>query len=164
MYATAPVPTAKHERVMKIADTLEGIADDTREASMRMMSSQLVKLTREPLVALLTRNLGLEDNESSRAKVAMFLKSPLGDAMVSGMLSMGVASLPVKNDIKQLVSRELRLRAMGTAMDEAVDLIMEPFRTVTAQLISGQTSIGLLDSGERETLNLEAKVEERVEA
>ena len=162
--ATAPVPTAKHERVMKIADTLEGIADDTREASMRMMSSQLVKLTREPLVALLTRNLGLEDNESSRAKVAMFLKSPLGDAMVSGMLSMGVASLPVKNDIKQLVSRELRLRAMGTAMDEAVDLIMEPFRTVTGQLLSGEASLGLLGSGERETLNLEAKVEERVEA
>jgi len=161
--ATAPVPTAKHERVMKIADTLEGIADDTREASMRMMSSQLVKLTREPLVALLTRNLGLEDNESSRAKVAMFLKSPLGDAMVSGMLSMGVASLPVKNDIKQLVSRELRLRAMGTAMDEAVDLIMEPFRTVTGQLLSGEASLGLLGSGEKETLNLEAKTEEKVE-
>ena len=161
--AAMPVPTAKHERAMKIADTLEGIADDTREASMRMLSSQLVKLTREPLVALLTRNLGLEDNESSHAKVAMFLKSPLGDAMVSGMLSMGVASLPVKNDIKQLVSRELRLRAMGTAMDEAVDLLMEPFRTVTGQLLSGEASLGLLDSGEKKTLNLEAKTEEKVE-
>lgn len=55
------------------------------------------------------------------------------------------------------------MRTMGTAMDEAADLFMEPFRTVTAQLISGQASIGLLDSGERDTLNLEAKVEERVE-
>jgi len=164
MNPPSPKPTtATADRVNKIAMAIDSIADDTLEASMRMMSSQLVKLTREPLVALLTRNLGLEDNESSRAKVAMFLKSPLGDAMVSGMLSMGVASLPVKNDIKQLVSRELRLRAMGTAMDEAVDLIMEPFRTVTGQLLSGEASLGLLGSGERETLNLEAKVEERVE-
>lgn len=152
------------DRVNKIATALDSIADDTMEASMRAAASQFVKLTREPLVAALTSGLGMEDNATSRAKVAKFLKSPLGDALVSGMLSAGVASLPVRADLKSGIAKELRVRAMGTAMDEAADLFMEPFRTVTAQLISGQTSIGLLDSGERETLNLEAKVEERVEA
>lgn len=55
-----------------------------------------------------------------------------------------------------------KLKEISAKYSDA-DLFMEPFRTVTAQLISGQASIGLLDSGERDTLNLEAKVEERVE-
>ena len=165
MNLPSPKPTtATADRVNKIAMAIDSIADDTLEASMRAAASQFVKLTREPLVAALTSGLGMEDNATSRAKVAKFLKSPLGDALVSGMLSAGVASLPVRADLKSGIAKELRVRAMGTAMDEAADLFMEPFRMVTAQLISGQASIGLLDSGERETLNLEAKVEERVEA
>lgn len=163
MSTPTPKPAAATaDRVNKIAMAIDSIADDTLEASMRAAASQFVKLTREPLVAALTSGLGMEDNATSRAKVAKFLKSPLGDALVSGMLSAGVASLPVRADLKSGIAKELRVRAMGTAMDEAADLFMEPFRTVTAQLISGQASIGLLDSGEHETLNLEAKVEERV--
>jgi len=158
-----PVSVATQQRVMKVAETIDTIVDDTKSASVRAAASQFVKLTREPLVAALTRGLGMEDNETSRAAAARFLRSPLGDALVSGMLSMGVTALPVKGNLKNEISKELRIRAMSTAMDETVDLIMGPFRTVTGQLLQGGIELNLLEEGTPNTLKLETHIAEKVE-
>jgi hypothetical protein len=50
-----PVSVATQQRVMKVAETIDTIVDDTKSASVRAAASQFVKLTREPLVAALTR-------------------------------------------------------------------------------------------------------------
>ncbi|HEU4533115.1 MAG TPA: hypothetical protein VFS00_03320, partial [Polyangiaceae bacterium] len=113
------------ERTWK--DTLQ---HDALEAGWRTAGAQLVKLAREPLVGLLSRHLGPGD-ESMRARIAAFLETELGTAMLSSLLSVGLSVVPgVKGPVAERLSRELRVKAMSGAADALADVVMGPLRQV----------------------------------
>jgi hypothetical protein len=113
------------ERTWK--DTLQ---HDALEAGWRTAGAQLVKLAREPLVGLLSRHLGPGD-ESMRARIAAFLETELGTAMLSSLLSVGLSVVPgVKGPVAERLSRELRVKAMAGATDALADVVMGPLRQV----------------------------------
>lgn len=116
---------------------LKTLEVDATEAGWRMAGSQFVKLAKEPIVALLSRHLG-PDDESLRARIAAFLDTELGTALLSGVLSAGLSAMPLPaNDISQRLSRELRVRAMATAGDAIADVLMGPLRQVAVMYLQG---------------------------
>lgn len=104
---------------------------DAEDAAWRLAGSQFVKLTRDPLSALLSRHLGPED-DALRGKVADFLKTELGAAMLASLLSLGLSSLPEGNGVAPRLARELRVSAMAGASDAVADVFMGPLRQVVA--------------------------------
>jgi hypothetical protein len=116
---------------------LKTLETDAREAAWRLAGSQFVKLTREPLVAFLAGQLG-PDDPAMRRKVADFLKTEMGEAFVSAFLSLGLSLMPAQaGEIPQHLAKELRVRAMTSASDAVVDLIMGPLRQVISMYIQG---------------------------
>jgi hypothetical protein len=94
--------------------------------------AQFVKLTREPLVGLLTRHLAPGD-DAFRAKVAAFLETELGAALVASLLAAALPAMPATaGEVPQKLARELRVRAMADAGDVMADLLMGPLRQVIA--------------------------------
>jgi hypothetical protein len=137
----APKPP-KTEKTMDPAKLnhpmLKTLEVDATEAAWRMAGSQFVKLAKEPIVALLSRHLG-PDDESLRGKIAAFLDTELGVAILSGVLSAGLSAMPLPpNDISQRLSRELRVRSMATAGDAIADVLMGPLRQVAVMYLQGQ--------------------------
>ena len=121
---------------MKTAPTppgtlLETLQVDATDAAWRTAGSQLVKLTRDPLAALLCRHLG-PDDPALRARVAAFLQTELGAAMVSALLSAGLTALPQAGPVPERLSRELRVRAMAGVGDTLADVLMGPLREVAS--------------------------------
>jgi hypothetical protein len=104
---------------------------DAEDAAWRLAGSQFVKLTRDPLSALLSRHLGPED-DALRGKVGEFLKTELGASMLAAFLSLGLSSLPEGNGVAPRLARELRVRAMAGATDVVADVITGPLRQVMA--------------------------------
>jgi hypothetical protein len=136
----APQPT-KTEKTMDPKlnhPMLKTLEVDATEAAWRMAGSQFVKLAKEPIVALLSRHLG-PDDESLRGRIAAFLDTELGVAILSGVLSAGLSAMPLPpNDISQRLSRELRVRSMATAGDAIADVLMGPLRQVAVMYLQGQ--------------------------
>lgn len=133
--ASKPKPLASklEETVVKqnspLIDTLK---TDATDAAWRTAGSQFVKLTREPLVGLLTRHLAPGD-DAFRAKIAAFLETELGGALVASMLAAALSALPATaGEVPQKLARELRVRAMSDAGDVMADLLMGPLRQVIA--------------------------------
>ncbi|MFO0561566.1 MAG: hypothetical protein U0269_26380 [Polyangiales bacterium] len=129
----APVANKLEDPVVKqnspLIDTLK---TDATDAAWRTAGSQFVKLTREPLVGLLTRHLAPGD-DAFRAKVAAFLETELGAALVASMLAAALSAMPATaGDVPQKLARELRVRAMADAGDVMADLLMGPLRQVIA--------------------------------
>ncbi len=132
---------------------LGNLTPDATDAAWRIAGTQLVKLTREPLVAALSRNLGPGD-EALRARIAAFLDTELGTALVTAMLSLGLSAMPAMslpgvgaNAVPRL-AQELRIKAMADAADFAADLFMGPLRESLAMLIlTAGTQSASLDSG-----------------
>lgn len=123
-----------HPKVEEITKTLQG---DAAEAAWRTAASQFVKMTREPLVAVLSRHLGPED-ESMRKKIADFLNTEIGTALLTSVLSVGLAALPAAgNDAPQRLARELRVKAMTDMGDLTADVLMGPLRQVMALYLQG---------------------------
>lgn len=104
---------------------------DAEDAAWCLAGSQFVKLTRDPLSALLSRHLGPED-DALRGKVGEFLKTELGASMLAAFLSLGLSSLPEGNGVAPRLARELRVRAMAGATDVVADVITGPLRQVMA--------------------------------
>ena len=105
---------------------------DASEAAWRTAGSQFVKLAREPLVGLLTRHLAPGD-DAFRARLAAFLETELGTALLASMLSASLSALPqTAGDVPQKLARELRVRAMADAGDVLADVLMGPLRQVMA--------------------------------
>lgn len=125
-------PQAKVEKPMStpkppIVKTLQA---DAVDAAWRTAASQFVKLTREPLVAVLQRHLAPGD-ESMRAKIAAFLETDVGTSLLASMLSIGLAAMPNNaGDVPQRLSRELRIKAMTDMGDLVADVLMGPLRQV----------------------------------
>jgi hypothetical protein len=108
------------------------LQSDATEAAWRTAGNQLVKLTREPLVALLSRHLG-PDDESMRKKIADFLATEAGTALLAGLLSIGLSAMPTSTgDAPQRLARELRVKAMADMGDLVADVVMGPLRQVMA--------------------------------
>lgn len=139
--AEAPKPT-KTETPMDPSKlnhpVLKTLEVDATEAAWRLAGSQFVKLAKEPIVALLSRHLG-PDDESMRGKIAAFLDTELGAAILSGVLSAGLSAMPLPpNDVAQRLARELRVRSMATAGDAIADVLMGPLRQVAVMYLQGQ--------------------------
>ena len=144
---TPPTPTAP-----TIAQTLAADAD---AAAWRLAGSQFVKLAKEPLVALLSRNLGPGD-ESLRARIAAFLDTELGFAIVTALLAAGLSAVPAPPGSKAAtinakLARELRVNSMAVAADALADVLAGPMRQVIAMYLSGDPSslMGLPDGADR---------------
>ncbi len=156
----SPTPTARPLRLARTADVtetktmpspegaeavmdnktnplLKTLEADAGDAAWRTAGSQFVKLARDPIVALLSRHLAPGD-ESMRARIAAFLETELGSALLAGMLSAGLAALPLPgNDMPQKLARELRVRSMAGAGDVIADVLMGPLRQVAVLYLQG---------------------------
>lgn len=105
---------------------------DAQEAALRLAAKQLVKLTREPLVALLSRHFGSD----SAAKT--FLDSELGKLVLTSLLSLALPMLPKQvGELPGRLSQELRIAAMAEAGDMVADVIMGPLREVISTHLQG---------------------------
>lgn len=124
----------KKQAVLK---TLEA---DATEAAWRLAGSQLVKLCREPVVAFLSRHVGKDDDPGVRARVAAFLDTEVGEALLAAMLSLGLTMLPnlkQTGNIPQQLARELRVRSMAGMGDVIADVLMGPLRQVIVNFLQG---------------------------
>lgn len=134
-------PDTKTERTMdntKLTPVLKTLEADASDAAWRLAGSQFVKLAREPIVALLSRHLG-PDDPSMRGRVASFLDTELGAALLSSVLSVALSTLPLpQNDVSQKLARELRIKAMAGAGDVIADVLMGPLRQVAVMYLQGQ--------------------------
>lgn len=127
---TMPTPT-KSEVML---NTLKVDAD---AAAWRVAGSQLVKLVREPLCALLCRHLDAND-ESMRSKIASFLETDVGTAMLEAMLAMALSSMPqMTNGVPQKLGQELRIAAMADSADVIASLVMGPLMKVVTTYLQG---------------------------
>jgi hypothetical protein len=110
---------------------------DAVDAAWRTAASQFVKLTREPLVAVLSRHIA-PNNEGIRAKIAEFLQTEAGTAMLGAFLAIGLMSMPARfGDTPERLSRELRVKSMSEIADLVVDVFAEPLRLVMASYLQG---------------------------
>lgn len=128
---TTPSPTMSAARTAtgKVIETLE---NDAQDAAWRLAGSQFVKLMRDPLVGVMSRHLSPND-ESMRARIAGFLETEVGTALLSAVLSAALSSLPrAAGPVPDRLARELRVRAMADAGDVVADLVMGPMRQVVA--------------------------------
>jgi hypothetical protein len=124
----AKMPEDKKKELLKL---LEGEATD---AGWRLAGKQFLKMTREPIIAFLSRQLG--DDESIRAKVAAFLETDLGEALFASMISMGLSMLPeTTGEIPKRLAKELRVHAMTDVGDVVADLLMGPLRQVAVMYL-----------------------------
>jgi hypothetical protein len=137
-------PDRTKETTVKETSTLEQpfaktLQADATEAAWRAAGSQFVKLTREPLVALLSRHLAPGD-ESLRARIAAFLETEIGTAMLSALLSAGLSALPDSAGAAPArMARELRVRAMADAGDLIAEVLIGPLRQVAAMYLQDGT-------------------------
>lgn len=105
---------------------------DGEDALWRLAGSQFVKTTRAPLVGLLTRHLAPDGDDALCARIAAFLETELGGAMLSALLSVGLSSLPatVGTEVPQRLAREFRVRAMAGGAEAVAEVLMAPLREV----------------------------------
>ena len=128
---------------MELPKSLETLPDEAKDAGNRLAARQFVKLTREPIQAFLERNLP-KDDPSLRNKVAAFLETEIGEAIVKSLLSLGLSSLPVSmGEHPARLARELRVSAMEDVGDVLADLLMEPLRSVISDFVKGKDPLAL---------------------
>lgn len=127
--------------------TLETIKQDATDASIRTAGKQLVKLVREPLTAALMRHLAPGD-EAFRARLAAFLETEVGTAVLAVVLSAALGALPpALGEIPAVLARELRVRAMADSGDVLADVLMEPLRQVVATYLSAPAPLTVTPLG-----------------
>lgn len=116
---------------------MKTLQNDAVDAAWRTAASQFVKMTREPLVAVMSRHLG-PDDESMRKRIADFLNTEIGTALLTSVLSVGLAAMPgTAGETPQRLARELRVKAMTDMGDVVADVLMGPLRQVMAMYLQG---------------------------
>lgn len=138
-----PMPENKNDKsvMQKIAESkaVATLKVDATEAGWRVAGSQFTKLAKEPLVALLARNLG-PDDEALRGRIAAFLNTELGEAMLTALLSAGLSAIPGEpTALPAMMARELRVRSMAGAGDVIADVLMGPLRQVAVMYLQSPT-------------------------
>ncbi len=148
--AEEPTPSPKEDTMAKTTDKTdsaeqapsaltrakEALKSDAHDAAWRTAGSQMVKLTRDPLVGLLSRHLG-PDDESLRKKIADFLATEVGTALVAALLATALGVVPTTSEVPQRLARELRIKAMSDMGDLTADVLMGPLRQVIALYLQG---------------------------
>lgn len=119
----------------------EIVMKDAEDAGVRIAASQLAKLVRDPLAALIARHLG-PDDEGMRVRVARFLGTEIGLGIVQACLSMALQTLPPDSrGLTSRLSRELRVASMTRAGDALAEVVMGPLRAVIATYLQDMPSI-----------------------
>lgn len=108
---------------------IELIKTDATDAAWRTAGSQFIKLTRDPLCALLSRHLAPND-EALRGRIAQFLQTEVGTAILASMLAMAMSAVPLDNAVRERMARELRVRSLADAGDLVAEIVMGPLRQV----------------------------------
>lgn len=130
-------PKTESSMMQKIAASkaVATLKVDASEAGWRIAGSQFIKMTKEPLVALLSRHLG-PDDDALRGRIAAFLDTELGTAILSAILSAGLSAVPGEpNALPAMMARELRVRSMAGAGDVIADVLMGPLRQVAVMYL-----------------------------
>lgn len=139
---TAPKETQMPPTEAKptLAQTLTA---DATDASWRVGASQFTKLVRDPLAAMLARNLA-PDDPAIRGRIAAFLDTELGAAMLAGMLSIGLSAIPApagsQAAVNERLARELRVKSMEGVGGSLADVLMGPLRDVMSTYLAGATT------------------------
>lgn len=142
--APAPLPVSQEDPMSNDAPKspiLESLKVDATDAAWRTAGSQFVKLARDPLCALIARHLAPED-ESLRNKIAAFLQTEMGAAILASMLSLGLSAVPAAGQtgaVTERLGRELRVRAMADAGDLVAEIVMGPLRQVMSLYLQDPT-------------------------
>jgi hypothetical protein len=118
---------------------MTNLGPDANDAAWRIAGNQFIKLTREPLVAALSRSLGPGD-EALRGRIAAFLDTELGPALLTALLSVGLSALPAMPipggaQVVPRLAQELRVKSMADAGDFAADIVMGPLREMLSMFI-----------------------------
>lgn len=133
------------------------------DVGWRIVGSQIVRLSREPLAVFLARLLGVDVERATQ-----FLATELGATLVAALLSVGVPALSfLSRATRDALSAELRQLAMATAADTLVDVVAAPLRRVIATSPRGVVPAtpdpaGLTDGSEHMS-NFEKSVSEEKE-
>lgn len=155
---------------------------DGRKMATRMAGKQIVKAIQEPLVAALAAQLGPGD-EALKAKIALFLATDIGKALLGGLVSAGLSAANgtiIKKSDQMVICAELaedmKIEAGAVAMDAVVDVIMGPARSIITgtiaslaesneQIASPEPPAAGLGNGNGEKLNMNVEecVAEKVE-
>jgi hypothetical protein len=117
--------------------TLQTLTSDATESARRLAAKQFMKMTRDPLVALLAGHIDQND-PSIKAKIAAFLDTELGGGIIAGILSMGVSMIPLEHPEMKVLASQLRIKAMTDVGDVVADLLMAPLRQVLSDFIRGE--------------------------
>ncbi|MFO0659532.1 MAG: hypothetical protein U0165_06850 [Polyangiaceae bacterium] len=114
----------------KTTQIINTLQNDALDAAWRTAGSQLVKLARDPLVGLISRHLAPGD-ESIRMKIALFLQTEVGTALLASVLSLGLSAMPNNaGPAPARLARELRVKAMADVGDLIAEVLMGPLRQV----------------------------------
>ena len=131
---TEPVNPAKPTITRRVIDTVKS---DSADAAWRVAGNQLVRLARDPLIAKLSENMAPGD-PATRIKIAAFLSTEFGEAVLAGVLALGLEMAPKKLGIVPgRLAQELRVKAFAASFDVLAEMVTKPVR----DLISS----GLLD-------------------
>jgi len=115
-------------------EALKTIEVDAKDAGWRLAGKQFIKMTREPLVAFLSKQAG--DTQGIKEKIGAFFDTDLGEALLASMLSMGLSMIPeTAGEIPRRLARELRIAAMTEVGDVVADLLMGPLRQVAVMYL-----------------------------
>jgi hypothetical protein len=121
------------------ARIIQAASEEVGEAAIRTAARQLMKLVREPTVALLSRGDG-----ALGKNVALALNTPMGGMMLNGavaglltaMLSSG--KIPAtQTSVVNRIARELRVSCLAEGGDMLADILMAPLREVLSATIQG---------------------------
>lgn len=184
-----PATTVKEEAPMATPNSNDSLVNfvnnarrDGRKMATRMAGKQIVKAIQEPLVAALAAQLGPGD-EALKAKIALFLATDIGKALLGGLVSAGLSAANgtiIKKADQMMICAELaedmKIEAGAVAMDAVVDVIMGPARSIitgtiaslaesTEQLAPPEPPTAGLGNGNGEKLNMNVEecVAEKVE-
>lgn len=114
---------------------------ESEAAAWRVAALQFTKLTRDPLVGAISRHLAPGD-ESVRARVAAFLDTEAGKALVAGLLGVTLGALPpTLGPVPAKLAEELRVQSMSGAGDLVADVIMGPLREVMSTYLRGVSDV-----------------------
>jgi hypothetical protein len=131
-------------------DLMKMLEGDAVDAGWRLAGLQFLKLTHEPLVAFLSRQMG--DEPGLKEKIGAFLGTELGKALVASFLSMGLSIVPANAfgvEYTRRLARELRVKAMTDVGDVVADLLMGPLRQVAVLYLQ---NMGTKDKAANPTL------------
>lgn len=130
--ATTMATTETKTRTQRIKATLKA---DATDAGIRVAATQFVRLARDPLVAMLSRHLAPED-EAVRGKIAAFLATDAGTALLTGVLSLALSAVPAGAGTQaERIARELRVSSMSSAGDLVLEVVMQPLRQVMSMYL-----------------------------